>query len=43
MPGSELSLTQVDGACIGVIIESTVVVLSPEVIPMALCMLHFVG
>ena len=40
VPSSELISSQVDGACIGEIFESIVVVLSPKATLMALCMLH---
>ena len=43
VPGSELTSSQVNGACIGEIFESIVVALSPKATLVALCMLHPVG
>ena len=43
VPSSELTSTQVDGAWEREIFESTVVALSPEAIPEALCMLSLVA
>ena len=43
VPGSELTLTQVDGAWEREIFESIVVALSPKAIPEILCMLSLVA
>ena len=43
VPSSELTSSQVNGACIREISESIVIALSPEATLVAFCMLHPVG